>query len=108
MMLDTISAKKLDWYIEDGSSWLIDVRSEEAFREMHIRGAVNIPQGELRPGQHIPQHIPLILYCERGASSMAVARKLAEKGYRVKTVVGGIRAYRGKYMVRENRNQVHG
>ena len=100
-MLDTISAKELDWYIEDGSFWLIDLRSEEEFREMHIRNAVNIPQGELRPGQHLPRHIPLILYCERGALSMAVARRLAAKGYRVKTVVGGIRAYRGRYLVSE-------
>ena len=37
----------------------------------------------------------IILYCERGSVSMAAARDLAEKGYRVKTVVGGIRAYRG-------------
>lgn len=101
MMLDTISAKELDWYIEDGSFWLIDLRSEEEFWELHIRGAVNLPQGKLRPGQHLPQHVPLILYCERGALSMETARRFAEKGYRVKTVVGGIRAYRGKYLVSE-------
>lgn len=101
MMLDTISAKELDWYIEEGGSWLIDLRSEEEFRELHIRGAVNIPQGELQPGQQLPKDIPLILYCERGGLSMTVARQFAARGYRVKTVIGGIRAYRGKYLVSE-------
>lgn len=98
-MLDTISAKELDWYIEDGGVWLIDLRSEEEYEEKHIKGAVNIPQGELKPGQHLPQHMPLILYCERGGLSMTIARRLAAKGYRVKTVVGGIHAYQGKYLV---------
>lgn len=98
MTLETIAAKELDWYIEDGGYWIIDLRSEEEYQERHIKGAVNIPQGELKPGWHLPQHVPLILYCERGSRSMAVARKLAEKGYRVISVVGGIRAYRGKYL----------
>ena len=82
MTLETIAAKELDWYIEDGGYWIIDLRSEEEYQERHIKGAVNIPQGELKPGR-----------------SMAMARKLAEKGYHVMSVVGGIRAYRGKYLV---------
>ena len=99
MALETIAAKELDWYIEGGGCWIIDLRPEEEYQERHIKGAVNIPQGELKPGWYIPKNIPLILYCERGSRSMAVGRKLAEKGYRVISVVGGIRAYRGKYLV---------
>ena len=33
---------------------------------------------------------------ERGGASLMAARELADKGYRVKTMIGGIRAYRGK------------
>ena len=38
----------------------------------------------------------LILYCERGSTSMKAARELAEAGYRVWTLVGGIQSYKGR------------
>lgn len=40
-----------------------------------------------------------MICCERGAASMAEGKRLAENGYEVKTVIGGMHAYRGRYLV---------
>lgn len=98
--MDTISAKELDWYVQDGRTLIVDLRPREDFRKMHIRGAVNVPQGNFRTELYGRKEEVIILYCERGALSMAVARELEQRGYRTKSVVGGIRAYRGKHLVR--------
>ena len=76
----------------------MDVRQPADYRRMHVRGAVCIPYETLKArirglGSTIP-----ILYCERGGLSMQAARELEEEGYRALSVVGGIRAYRGKYL----------
>lgn len=100
-MLDTISAKELDWYAEyaeDGGVLLVDLRPREEYLAGHVRGAVNVPQG--RFGRIWPErNQTVVLYCDRGALSMAVARDLAARGCRVKSVVGGYSAYRGSKIV---------
>ena len=40
-----------------------------------------------------------IVYCDRGSKSMMICPKLAARGFQVKTVVGGIHQYHGKYLV---------
>lgn len=92
-----IAAKELDQYVRDESVFIIDLRIPEEYRRYHIRGAVNIPYERLESCLGFPEDRILILYCERGAVSMAAARKLAARGYRVKTVIGGIHAYRGSF-----------
>lgn len=92
-----ISAKELDRYVKE-SQLIIDLRSPKEYKEQHIKGAVNVPYETLEEGFFFSQQQELILYCERGSVSMAAARELAARGYRVKTVVGGIKAYRGPYI----------
>ncbi|MCD7956996.1 MAG: rhodanese-like domain-containing protein [Lachnospiraceae bacterium] len=100
--METISAKELDWYIGRRGYLLIDLRTREEFMKEHIRGAVNAPDGE-KGEMHtcLDGHIgdTLILYCDRGAKSLSVARELEEKGWRTKSVVGGLRAYRGRNLI---------
>ncbi|MCD7882963.1 MAG: rhodanese-like domain-containing protein [Lachnospiraceae bacterium] len=93
--METISAKNLDWYVGRRGYLLIDLRTRAEFLEGHIRGAQNAPDGEMHAclNGHIGDI--LILYCDRGAKSLSVARELEEKGWRTKSVVGGIHAYRG-------------
>ena len=96
--METISAREIDRYIFDRNYLLVDVRQPVDYRRMHVRGAVCIPYETLKArirglGSTIP-----ILYCERGGLSMQAARELEEEGYRALSVVGGIRAYRGKYL----------
>ena len=91
----TIPARELDRLVLNGRGIIVDLRSPEEYRQRHIRGAINLPYERWNGKFPYSEQQEIILYCERGSVSMAAARDLAEKGYRVKTVVGGIRAYRG-------------
>lgn len=93
-----IAVSELDEYVKGGNSFIIDLRTPEEYRMYHIRGAVNIPYRRLGKCWELPKDRILILYCERGAVSMVAAKELAARGYRVKTVIGGIHAYRGLHM----------
>ncbi|MGN0400507.1 MAG: rhodanese-like domain-containing protein [Blautia sp.] len=97
---DTISAHELDLFCRKKNALIIDLRSHEEFAESHYRGAVNIPYEELEDWEKVqteklPKEKILVLYCDRGSASLMAARELMKKGYRVKSVVGGIRAYNG-------------
>lgn len=99
MVFEAIPAKDLNRIVEEGRGIIIDLRSGKEYREKHIKGAVNIPYEELEGDVPCSEGQEIILYCERGSVSMAAARALAAYGYRVKSVVGGIQAYRGPYLV---------
>lgn len=98
-MMETISAKELDRYVQDGRTMIVDLRPREEYMQGHIRGAINVPDGVFDMELWGRQGETIVLYCTRGALSMSVARELEEQGYHTKSVVGGIRAYRGKNMV---------
>jgi len=98
--MDTIPAKEIDWYVGKTGYRIVDLRSAADFSKGHIRGAVNVPEETLN---FLPEEYgneTLILYCERGARSISVARDLEKKGWRTKTVIGGINAYRGVNLVK--------
>lgn len=92
---EMITPGQLDDYVGNSEALIIDLREPEEFVQRHIRGAVNIPYERFQERIMFPMDMELILYCERGSISISAARELSEKGYRVKTVVGGIHAYRG-------------
>jgi len=97
--LEPISADMIDFYVGRPDVVIIDLRSEEEFTSGHIRGAVNIPYDDAEEKIQYSRRKVLLLYCERGASSLAMGKQLAERGYQVKSVIGGIRAYRGRNFV---------
>ena len=94
--METISAKELEWYAKIGSTLIIDLRPRKDYLRSHVPGAVNVPQGVFENQLSGRKGETIILYCERGALSMSVARQLEQKGYKTRSVVGGFRAYRGK------------
>lgn len=98
MNFEMIAPKQLDWYVKDKSAFIIDLRMPDEYMEGHIKGAVNIPFESLKSCVSLPYDMVIIVYCERGATSMVAAKELSGKGYRVKTVIGGIHAYRGLYL----------
>lgn len=99
MDFETIPAKELNRCVQEGLA-IIDLRTPGEYRSGHIKGAVNLPYDQMDEWLSTLPKRELVLYCERGSISMAAARELAARNYRVKTVVGGIHAYRGPYLVR--------
>ena len=72
---------------------LLDVRSEEEYREAHIPGAVVIPDGELaaRAQKELPdKEQKILVYCRSGRRSAASAQALLEMGYTNVFDMGGI------------------
>jgi len=78
---------------ESDSFILLDVRTEEEFRERHIEGAILIPDYELdkRAITELPDKNALILvYCRSGVRAVNACKILAEKGYTRVFNFGGI------------------
>lgn len=96
MNFDTISASKIDEYFNDNNVIIIDVRNHYDYSQGHIPTAINIPYNEFHEVKRsLPRNKTLILYCERGGTSIILARDLCKEGYIVKNIYGGINAYRG-------------
>ena len=72
---------------------LLDVRTEKEFAAGHIKGAILIPDYEirLRAEKELPDKAKTILvYCRSGRRSKLAARDLAELGYTDVLEFGGI------------------
>lgn len=93
MEYEMISEKELDRLLEKEQGFVIDLRSPWEYAAYHIPGAVNIPYERLKKVRGLSKNVPLIFYCERGSVSMVAAREMAEKGYRAKSLTGGIHSW---------------
>lgn len=73
--------------------FILDVRSEDAFRAGHVEGAVNIPLYTLqRRLSEIPDGRPVIVIDENGKRSFIVCCYLINKGFKdVTRLYGGMR-----------------
>jgi len=72
---------------------LLDVRTYEEFVELHIEGAILIPDNEItdRAADELPDKNALILvYCRSGRRSEAASRLLVQMGYTNVYDFGGI------------------
>ena len=99
MDIPLVSPRKLDQYVARYPGvWIVDVRSGEEYRRSHIRYAVNIPY---EPGKewNLPGEKEIVVYCERGATSMAAVRELIRLGYLALSEAEGITDYKGRNMV---------
>ncbi len=50
-------------------------------------------------GKEIEKNKIIVIYCDRGAHSFYICSKLAELGYNVKSLAGGINGYKGRYLI---------
>jgi phage shock protein E len=63
---------------------LLDVRTVDEFKELHIDGARNVPLADLEGAlASIPKDKPVVVYCAVGGRSAKAATLLAGKGYDV-------------------------
>lgn len=73
---------------------LVDVRDPDEFEEGHINGAINIPLHELRSRLgELPRDRELWVYCRVGQRGYYATRLLAQHGFRVKNLPGGMLTY---------------
>ena len=77
----------------NGEYILLDVRTEEEFKEERIEGAILIPDYEI--GERVETELPdkdalILVYCRSGRRSALAANELAEIGYTNVYDFGGI------------------
>jgi rhodanese-related sulfurtransferase len=79
-----------------GALW-IDVRYPSEYRGDRLPGAINVPLDEVRNsfGALDPAR-ELVVYCQSGRRSSAAAFLLAQRGFRVSLLDGGLRASRAE------------
>lgn len=103
LRFEVINDEQMDSYVKNKRALIIDVREPEDYEKKHIENSINIPFEKLeREYNKMPKDLMLVLYCDRGGSSMLAAKELFDRGYVVKALIGGIRGYKGKYLVKEN------
>lgn len=104
MSVDYIRAGKIDDYIYDNNTIIVDVRNEDEYNLKHIKNAINIPHDKLENMltnmKNFNREKIYVVYCDRGSLSMSICRKMSMHGLRTITVVGGINQYRGNYLTR--------
>lgn len=86
MSYSTITAKQLHEVLQSGKKVnLIDVRTPVEFREVHVRGAKNVPLDRISPTFHpeIPNDPaePTYVVCRSGSRSKQACDKLTTAGY---------------------------
>ena len=82
-----------------GSVVVVDVRDEEAFRKEHILGATNIPGAEIvKRLADLPKDRTIVTYCWDMTCALApkAALELAQKGFKVQFLAGGIEEWKRK------------
>jgi len=82
----------------EGEFVLLDVRSDAAWKQGHIPGAVHLPHARIPSDDALRLAMPVVAYCWgpgcNGATRAALA--LARRGFRVREMIGGI-----EYWIRE-------
>jgi rhodanese-related sulfurtransferase len=76
---------------------IVETRAEEAFAQARIPGAISLPYRDLTPEstEHLDRTVVYVCYCESTQCNAATkgALKLAQLGFRVKRLSGGITAW---------------
>ncbi len=72
---------------------LVDVRSDEEYRNGHVAGAINIPVDSLRERlSELDPNKTIVEYCQVGLRGYVADRILSQNGYQVLNVTGGYRS----------------
>lgn len=84
-------------FISGNGIQLLDVRTPEEFAEGHIEKAENINLFDEnfieKAEKELNKEHPVAVYCRSGRRSADAASKLADKGYKVTNLEGGILAW---------------
>jgi rhodanese-related sulfurtransferase len=80
--------------VESGDVWLLDVREDFEWNEVHAPSAHHIPVGDLGRRQHeLPDNGMIAVICHVGGRSRMVTDALVAADYRAVDVSGGMVAW---------------
>ena len=82
------------------SAILLDVRSDEEWKEGHLPGTLHIPHDQIpqRAKEELPQDKPLFVYCRSGHRAGLAKKELEKLGFTKVHNVGGILDYKGELL----------
>lgn len=80
----------------DAGAFMLDVRTDEEWNEIHIPGATHIPLDELENRlSEVPQDQEIVVYCRSGNRSKPGAETLINAGYtNVSSMAGGVKEWK--------------
>ncbi len=91
-----ISPDELKQKIND--VFLLDVRTDEEFRDWHIDQAIHMPmQNVMMKANELPKDKEIVTVCAHGNRSMMIAQFLTGMGFRVSSLQGGMAAWNNIY-----------
>ena len=74
---------------------VIDVREPDEYKKGHIRGAINIPLGQVS-GASLVAGKKYFVICQSGMRSKNASKILSKMNYNVTNVTGGMLSWHGK------------
>ncbi|MBF4693517.1 rhodanese-like domain-containing protein [Fusibacter ferrireducens] len=96
VIYERIAPEDAKQMLDEGTVFLVDVRTKEEYAEGHIAGSVNIPVDVIE--SEISNHVsdetqPIMVYCRSGSRSAMAADALNKLGYKVVYDLGGIQSW---------------
>lgn len=78
----------------DPSYKIIDVRTEEEYKNGHIKNAINIPLDKILGNDfNLAKDEKLVIHCRTNGRSKMAVKKLAELGYKNLSMAPGVDLY---------------
>lgn len=87
----------IELWKETSGAILLDVRTEDEYKEGHIEGSLNHPLEKITTIEAVlpDKETPLFVHCLSGARSARACAWLKQHGYTNVTNIGGIRDFKG-------------
>lgn len=91
-LIESVNLAQAKQLVSEGAGW-VDVRTQDEYDNGHCVGAVNMSLDLLKLKSRMLKDKPYIVYCNSGRRSEAAACLLAQEGFKVSALVGGIDSY---------------
>ena len=85
-------------YSAASNAVLLDVRTPQEYREVHVPGSRNLPLQSIDQAAGVikDKSTPLFVYCYSGSRSSQAVSRLMKMGYQNVKNIGGMASYSGK------------
>lgn len=95
-MFNSVMMAEFEQLLRKGDLNVVDVRETDEFESGHIKGAEHIALGEIPASvQKLDKSKEYHILCLSGARSAMASKYLAQQGFKIVNVMGGMSAYRG-------------